>query len=91
MQLGTKIKKLRKVVSDNYSVTLEYQDGIVGVVDLSRFFADKKKPLIAEILRGNLFSKCFIESGALAWPNGYELCPDVLRAMLKESSRKKAA
>jgi hypothetical protein len=91
MELGTKIKKIKKISSEGYLITLQYHDGLVGVADLSRFFLTKKKPLIAEILRGNLFSKCFVESGALAWPNGYELCPDVLRAIIKEGTRKKAA
>jgi len=26
-----------------------------------------------------MFDKCFVEMGALAWPNGFELCPDALR------------
>jgi hypothetical protein len=29
-----------------------------------------------------MFPRCFVENGALAWPNGFELCPDVLRARL---------
>ncbi len=91
MELGTKIKKIRKISSENYLINLEYEDGLIGVADLSRFFSGKKKPLVAEILRGNLYLKCFVESGALAWPNGYELCPDVVRSILKEGIKKKAA
>ena len=91
MELGTRIKKIKKVTAESYLVGLEYEDGFIGVVDLSDFFSKRKKPLIAEILRGNLFSKCFVESGALAWPNGYELCPDMLRAKINDKGKKKAA
>ena len=33
-----------------------------------------------------MFERCFVEDGALAWPNGYELCPD-LRARLEKKRR----
>jgi len=91
MEMGTKIKKIKKISQETYRITLQYVDGFQGVADLSSLFLDRKKPLIGEILRGNLFSKCFIESGALAWPNGYELCPDMLRALIRQGSRKEAA
>jgi hypothetical protein len=91
MEIATKIKKIKKISQDKYRITLQYVDGFQGVADLSSLFLDRKKPLIGEILRGNLFSKCFIESGALAWPNGYELCPDMLRALIRQGSRKEAA
>jgi hypothetical protein len=68
MEIATKIKKIKKISQDKYRITLQYVDGFQGVADLSSLFLDRKKPLIGEILRGNLFSKCFIESGALAWP-----------------------
>jgi hypothetical protein len=31
-----------------------------------------------EVMRGGLFERCYVESGALTWPNGLELCPDAL-------------
>ena len=45
------------------------------------------KNLAAEVLKGNLLAKCFIENGALAWPNGLELCADRLRMIAKEDKR----
>ena len=50
-----------------------------------------RRLLPLEILRGHLFDRCFVESGALAWPNGYELCPDALRARITEQRRGRAA
>jgi len=67
-------------------------DGFRGTVDLGRIFAaPKRKPLVVEILRGNLFERCFVESGALAWPNGFELCPDALRALITDQKKARAA
>ena len=91
MKLGTRLKRIKQVDAERYRLTLEYTDNFTGVVDLDFLFGNPaKKPLVLEILRGGLFAKCFIESGALACPNGYELCPDALRARIVEQQRRAA-
>ena len=65
----------------------------MGTVQLGYIFS-KPKALAAEIVKGQMFEKCYIESGALAWPNGLELCPDALRLQIqriKAKPRPKAA
>lgn len=89
-KLGTKIKKVKKVDSENFIIRLEYTDGFLGDVSLARFF-EQPKGLATEILRGNLFDKCFIEMGALAWPNGLEFCPDAIREWIREQEGERAA
>jgi hypothetical protein len=81
MKLGNKIRRIVRVDGEAFSVMLRFRDGTVGVVSLAHLF-EHPKALAAEILKGNMFSMCFLENGALAWPNGFELCPDVLRARL---------
>jgi len=80
-KLGNKIDRIVGTDADSFAVTLQYRDGTVGLVPLAYLF-DRPKGLAAEILRGSMFSMCFVENGALAWPNGFELCPDALRARL---------
>ncbi|MBI4704007.1 MAG: DUF2442 domain-containing protein [Deltaproteobacteria bacterium] len=85
MKLGTAIRRVLGVNAGTYSVSLEYEDGWRGTADLRHLFAAAKPgPLVAEILRGDLFARCFVESGALAWPNGYELCPDAVRSWMQQ-------
>jgi len=91
MKLGNKLKRVKKTSPENFEVTLEFTDGFVGVANLTPIFSQTRRKLIAEILRGNLFSNCFVESGALAWPNGYELCPDALRIWIRDGKKKAAA
>jgi hypothetical protein len=92
MKWGTRLKRIKRADPERLKVTLEYADGFRGTVDLAFLFRRPTgKPLIAEILRGQLFGKCFIESGALAWPNGYELCPDAIRAWILEQRARSAA
>lgn len=91
MILGSQIRKISKVDEDNYEVSLIYTDGFKGSVRLGFIFdRPKKNTLPLEIKRGSLFSKCFIDSGALAWPNGFELCPDAIRMWILEQKRKVA-
>ena len=78
MKLGYKILKIISADDDLFKVKLKFSDGAIGEVNLGFIFL-KPKNLAAEIVKGNLFTKCYIESGALAWPNGFELCPDSLR------------
>jgi hypothetical protein len=86
MKLGTQIARITGVQPETYRVAVEYSDGFKGTVDLTFPFSDASgKPLVSEILRGDLFSKCFVESGALAWPNGYELCPDSVRLWIERA------
>jgi hypothetical protein len=76
---GNKIERIRWLDEDSYRIGLLFSDGFAAAIDLSSVFSEPKA-LAAEILRGGMFSMCFLESGALAWPNGLELCPDSLRA-----------
>ena len=92
MKLGNRIRRIVKIDSERYRVKLEFHDGFRETVDLRFLFERPKRgPLVLEILRGQLFAKCFVESGALAWPNGYELCPDAVRNWIEEQKRERAA
>ena len=82
MKLGNKLKKLISIDAENYKIKVQFTDGLTGELDLGDIF-NKPKNLVAEIVKGQMFNKCYIESGALAWPNGFELCPDALRMKLK--------
>jgi len=90
-KLLNKITRIVNIIPDKFLIELEFQDKAIGKVDLSEMFSEHQMgPLVKEILRGQIFHLCFVEAGALAWPNGLELCADTLReiATLK---KKKAA
>jgi hypothetical protein len=83
---GHKILKILSVNTENYLVSLKFKGGVTGTVSLSNIF-NKPKGLVREILKGNMFHRCFIESGALAWPNGFELCPDTLLMLIQQQKK----
>ena len=88
-KFGNKIEKIMKIEVETYSIKLKFSDGFVGTVSLRNIFTHPKG-LASEVLRGNLFSQCFIDTGALAWPNGLEFCPDAIRTWIQEQSKKVA-
>lgn len=86
MKLGNKIERILRFDDESFSVSLRFADGATGDVALAHIF-EQPRGLAAEILRGGMFSMCFVENGALAWPNGFELCPDALRARFVSASK----
>lgn len=93
-KLGREIKRIISADAEKFFVKVEYESGEVIDVPLRHIF-DKPKGLAAEVLRGGMFPMCFVESGALAWPNGLELCPDAMlnwaeEKVVKPSKRRPA-
>lgn len=74
---GNKIARVVAADPESFKVKLAYTDGSTVEVSLASMF-QTPRGLAAEVMRGSLFNKCYVESGALAWPNGLELCPDAL-------------
>jgi hypothetical protein len=64
----------------NYRLTVEFQDGVYGTIDLSdRLFGEMFEPLRDVAL----FHQVSIDKyGAISWPNGADLAPDALHRTL---------
>ena len=70
-----------KVVSvkalDNYVLEIEFEDGLRKIIDI--------RPFIGEGISAALKDKAYFGSvkledgGGIAWPNGYDFCPNFLR------------
>ncbi|MBI4945911.1 MAG: DUF2442 domain-containing protein [Bacteroidetes bacterium] len=60
-----------------YTIWIKYQDGSSGTIDLSDLAF---KPVFLFWEEGNNFEKVFINqsTGAIAWNDEIELCPDSL-------------
>jgi hypothetical protein len=70
-----------KVISvkplENYLLEIEFADGLRKVIDI--------RPFIGKGLSAALQDKAYFrqvtleEGGGIAWPNGYDFCPNFLR------------
>lgn len=65
-------------------LALRFSDGAWGEVDFFPFIAANTE-MTAPLADACLFSRCFIELGALAWPNGFDLSAQSLYRRLQES------
>lgn len=69
------IKLLYVKYLKNLQFELEFSDGAQGIFDLAEYLNKHQGPLL-EPLRDEKYAKrCFIDAGALCWPNGLELSP----------------
>ena len=70
-----------KVISvkplENYLLEIEFADGLRKVVDIRPFIGEG----ISAVLKDkSYFHQVMLEDGGgIAWPNGYDFCPNFLR------------
>jgi hypothetical protein len=62
----------------NFKLTLEFSDGAVGEFD-GGVLLQRSGPLLEPLRNETYFRRCFVDAGALCWPNGLELSPARLR------------
>jgi uncharacterized protein DUF2442 len=84
--------RVRSVVAlEDFSVRITFTDGSLKVVDLSPFL----EGAIFEPLRNdpNLWRKLRVddELGTVTWPNGADICPDVLSGRRMSAKAEEAA
>jgi len=73
------VKVTRLMLLDGWEVELEFSDGSRGRIDFRGWFSGRPG-LLRDLDRLEVFRQVRLdpESGTLAWPNGVDLCPDVL-------------
>jgi hypothetical protein len=60
----------------DFALELVFSDGLQKIVDIHSFIG---KGLSAALQDGAYFHQVFIEDGGgIAWPNGYDFCPNYL-------------
>ena len=65
---------------DGFRLAVEFSDGVRGEVDLA---GDLWGPVFEPLKDRELFVQAAVdEFGAVCWPNGADLAPDALHAML---------
>ena len=68
------------------SLLLRFSDGAWGVYDFERY-VDANTEMTAPLRDAAYFRKCFIEAGALAWPNGFDMSADSLHQRLRDDGK----
>lgn len=75
-----------KVIAVHYlggfRVALEFSDGAAGEFD-GQTLLQRSGPLLDPLRSETYFRRCFVDAGALCWPNGLELSPMRLRESIR--------
>ena len=61
-----------KPIAD-FSLLLKFSNGESGVFDAKAYLAEKRGILLEPLKEAAYFQRCFVDAGALCWPNGLEL------------------
>ena len=62
---------------ENYILEIEFEDGLLKVIDIHPFIG---KGISALLKDKAYFRRVKLEDGGgIAWPNGYDFCPNFLR------------
>lgn len=80
------IKLIAVEPKQGYEILLRFSDGASGILDFTPFIeadTEMTKPLRDRAF----FKRCFIELGALAWPNGFDLSAGSLHQRLRDDGK----
>jgi hypothetical protein len=79
MKFGNEVKGARPM--GGYRLRVVFQDGYIGEIDLRELFENSRGPMTEPFRDGDFFLKVSVdpELAVVTWPNGYDICSDVLR------------
>lgn len=67
------IKVLTLEPAGDFELVLTFSNGLRGCFDGATYLAERQGPLLEPLRQADYFRRCFIEAGAVCWPNGLEL------------------
>jgi len=71
------IKSLRH--NGDFRIVSFYDDSFVAELDFGQYVRKAHGPMVEPLQDDQFFAQAYIDHGVLTWPNGYDVCPDVLR------------
>lgn len=76
------IKIVAAHVVNDQEIKLRFSDESSGIVDFTPFLATGS-PMTEPLRDPDFFRRAFLEMGALAWPNGFDLSAESLRGLTR--------
>ena len=67
------IKVLTCKPTADFTLSLKFSNGESGVFNAKAYLAEKRGILLEPLKESAYFQRCFVDAGALCWPNGLEL------------------
>jgi len=76
----TKVTRLERL--GGFRLGVHFNDGSRGVHDFAAL-VDRPGAMREPLRNPDYFQRAFLESGALTWPNGYDMAPEWLRRKME--------
>ena len=70
-----------------YRLSVKFNDGMVGEVDLSRLVMSDKAGVFAALRDPAVFNRAHLEYGVVTWPGEIDLAPDAMHEEIKKQGR----
>jgi hypothetical protein len=70
----------------DFRLSFEYEDGLAAELDFRDHLAARSGPMAESLQDKDFFAKALLDQNVLTWPNGYDVCPDVLRVWAEAGS-----
>src|SRR5688500_3434644 len=77
MRYCNHIKSVRSLT--DYRMKLVFDDGFVSELDFAPFVGEVGGPMRQALKDLTVFRQVSVDGGVLTWPNGYDICSDVVR------------
>jgi len=71
----------------DYCLVVKFMDGTEGEVDLSRLVMSDGAGIFAQLRDPAVFSRAYVEYGAVVWPGEIDLAPDAMYDEIKKHGR----
>ena len=72
--------RLKSIQSNaDFKIAFTYEDGLVAELDFKGHIEQMHGPIAEPLADESFFCQAFIDQGVVTWPNGFDICPDVLR------------
>ncbi len=70
-------------VLENYKLNVVFVDGMAGIVELEQIIMNANAGVFASLRDIQVFKLAYVEHGAVTWPGGIDLAPDVMYDVIK--------
>lgn len=86
-KLKWELRKIKKVEpTSNFELICTFDNDIVRLYDLKLLFK-KRGPMLEPLRKIAYFKRVFLEMGVPTWPNGFDICADLIYMEAKDMNR----